>query len=54
MAIQAQEAGALKALFEGGSAPNAPARNALSQFIQFQLGKALRTDQFEKSLRGGL
>ena len=51
MALHNSESLALRALFEQEDGPVTPGRAVLTNFSQHQLGLALRTDRFEKSLR---
>jgi hypothetical protein len=52
MALHDTETLALRALFGLESASVTPGRAAMTNFIQYQLGLALRMDNFEKSLGG--
>jgi DNA repair protein RecO (recombination protein O) len=44
---------ALRAAFHGGNGPLAQARGPLRRFVEYQLGKVMRTEDFERKLKGG-
>ncbi len=50
--LQPAQWAALRTLFEGGSGPVTAAKAPLDQFIQYQIGKSLRSGEFEGRLKG--